>query len=285
MRRNNIVLFACALTMCGFSPATMSTALSAQPAQWTTARICGAISAAADQHKLPKAAFARLIWTESRFDIRALSPAGAEGIAQFMPATARERGLQNPYDPAQALPASAALLAHLRTAFGNFGLAAAAYNAGAHRVERWLAGKSGLPFETIDYVAAITGREAGSFKKAKAVLFDRPLHKGKTFDEACRALPILKTRFRGTAQAPHMPWGVQVAGNFSRTRAMNTWTRIRRKIGVSIGNAKPRLYRDKALRGLRGKWAVRLGTPNRNQAIALCKRIRNAGGFCLVKKN
>ena len=253
--------------------------------QWSTDRICDAIRQAADRHKLPKAAFTRLIWTESRFDIRAVSPVGAEGIAQFMPATAKEHGLANPYDPGQALPASAALLASLRTAFGNFGLAAAAYNAGPNRVERWLAGKSGLPFETIDYVAAVTGREANSFRDRNAHLKDRPLRKGKSFDEACRALPILKTRFRGTDQPPRQPWGVQVAGNFSRARAMRSWTRVRAKIGVQIGNAKPRLYRERALRGLKRKWAVRLGTPNRRQAIALCRRIRSAGGFCLVKKN
>ncbi len=255
------------------------------PSQWSTARICDAISRAAKQYKLPRAAFARLIWTESRFDIKAISPVGAEGIAQFMPGTAKERGLEDPYDPAQALPASASLLASLRSAFGNFGLAAAAYNAGPGRVERWLAGTSGLPFETIDYVAAVTGREAASFRVRTALLQDRPLQKGKHFDEACRALPILKTRFRGADQPPRQPWGVQVAGNFSRARAMRSWTRVRAKIGVQIGESKPRLYRDRALRGMRRKWAVRLGTPTRKQAITLCKRIRNVGGFCLVKKN
>jgi len=51
--------------------------------------------------------FARLIWKESRFDIKAVSPAGAQGVAQFMPATAKRRGLADPFDPEQAIPASA----------------------------------------------------------------------------------------------------------------------------------------------------------------------------------
>jgi hypothetical protein len=251
---------------------------------WPTDRICREIERVATIHNLPKSTFARLIWTESRFDILARSPVGAEGIAQFMPATAKAEGLLNSYNPALALPASAALLAKLRSEFGNFGLAAAAYNAGPGRVSRYLKGQSGLPFETLDYVAAITGQPAAYFKREDAKVNDFALRGGKNFQEGCKQLPILKTRFRG-AVASRMPWGVQVAGNFSRSKAMRSWTRVRGKLGVSLGNAKPTLYRQKRLRGLKAKWAVRLGTKSRNSAIALCKKIRGAGGFCLVKKN
>ncbi len=251
---------------------------------WSTDRICREIERVAVLHALPKSTFARLIWTESRFDILARSPAGAEGIAQFMPATAKAEGLLNSYDPALALPASAALLAKLRSEFGNFGLAAAAYNAGPGRVNRYLKGRSGLPFETLDYVAAVTGQPAAFFKDRNAKVNDFALRGGKDFLEGCRQLPILKTRFRG-AVASRLPWGVQVAGNFSRAKAMRSWTRVRGKLGVSLGNAKPKLYRQKRLRGLKAKWAVRLGTRSRSSAIKLCKKIRGAGGFCLVKKN
>ena len=122
------------------------------PRKWTTAEICSQIEKSAEQWKLSKHFFARLIWKESRFDIRAVSPVGAQGIAQFMPATAKARGLKDPYDPAQAIPASASLLSFHRGQFGNLGLAAAAYNAGPGRVQRWLNGRSSLPFETEDYV-------------------------------------------------------------------------------------------------------------------------------------
>ena len=264
-------------------------------AEWTTSRICDEIDSVAKKYKLPRATFTRLIWIESRFDIKARSPKGAAGIAQFMPATAKERGLVDPYDPEQALTASGSLLSDLRDAFGNFGLAAMAYNAGPGRVERWIAGRSRLPFETQDYIAALTGKPASAFKNRGARLLDFSLKKGETFEKACRNLPIMKTRFRGavasanasdqTASAPRQPWGVQVAGNFSRARALKGWTRVRSKIGVAIGNAKPRLYRQKSLRGLKSKWAVRIGAPSRQSAIKICRKIRSVGGFCLVRKN
>ena len=57
----------------------------------------------------------------------------------------------------QALPKSAEFLNELRGQFGNLGLAAAAYNAGPRRVQEWLAGSGGMPQETRNYVAAITG--------------------------------------------------------------------------------------------------------------------------------
>ncbi len=65
-----------------------------------------------------------------------------------MPATAAERGLADPNDPEAAIPKAAELLANLKQRFGNLGLAAAAYNAGATRVANWLAGGGELPPET-----------------------------------------------------------------------------------------------------------------------------------------
>ncbi len=280
MRLSSVLLF-------GFVVMCSSWGVQAEEAKWTTARICSEIDRVAKLYDLPRATFTRLIWTESRFDIKARSPKGALGIAQFMPATAKARGLKDPYDPSTALEASGSLLADLRRALGNFGLAAMAYNAGPGRVERWMAGKGRLPFETQDYVAAVTGQAAGVFKKRTAKVLDFSIQKGKPFAVACRALPVLKLRFRGAVAGggARRPWGVQVAGNFSRARALRSWTRVRGKLGTAIGNAKPRLYRQKALRGLKRKWAVRIGASNRKQAIRICKRIRAIGGFCLVKKN
>ncbi len=85
----------------------------------TVSRICQLIGANADAHGIPRDFFARLIWKESRFDHRAVSPVGAEGIAQFMPYTAKERGLADPFDVEQAIPASANFLRDLKGAFGN----------------------------------------------------------------------------------------------------------------------------------------------------------------------
>ena len=91
---------------------------------------------------------------------KVISPAGAQGIAQFMPKTAVEQGLTNPFEPIHALHATAKVLCHLQNRFGNLGLAAAAYNAGPGRVSDWMARRRGLPEETRNYVVRITGRPA-----------------------------------------------------------------------------------------------------------------------------
>jgi hypothetical protein len=99
-----------------------------------------------------------------------ISSAGAQGIAQFMPATAEGMGVSNPFDPRQAIPASARLLNDLLQQFGNLGLAAAAYNAGPKRIQDWLAskGKGKLPDETQGYVKTITGKPVENWTHAEA---------------------------------------------------------------------------------------------------------------------
>src|SRR5438477_262066 len=94
--------------------------------------------------------------------------AGAEGIAQFMPTTAARSGLADPFDPLQAIPASAQLLRQLKQQFGIWGLAAAAYNAGPKRVQNWLAKGGLLPRETRGYVSIITGYSAEQWRGSQA---------------------------------------------------------------------------------------------------------------------
>ena len=130
--------------------------------------ICDTLTKAAHSNDLPAPFFIRLIFQESEFKSATISPAGALGIAQFMPETAADRGLDNPFDPLQAIPASARLLRDLAQQFGNLGLAAAAYNAGARRIAAWLANKAKLPQETQGYVKTITGRPAENWTAAQA---------------------------------------------------------------------------------------------------------------------
>jgi hypothetical protein len=121
---------------------------------------------AAAQHGIDVEFFKRLIRQESGYNPNAVSSAGAQGIAQFMPGTAAMVGLDDPFDPKKALPKSAEHLASLRQRLGNLGLAAAAYNAGEGRVRAWLSGRSGLPAETQNYVLAITGKQAAEWAPA-----------------------------------------------------------------------------------------------------------------------
>ena len=123
------------------------------PGQQPTETICQIVEAAAAANGLPFEFFARVIWQESRFRSEAVGPMTcsgqrAQGIAQFMPMTAAERLLRDPFDPVEALPKSAKFLRELQEQFGNLGLAAAAYNAGPTRVRDWLAGRRTLPSET-----------------------------------------------------------------------------------------------------------------------------------------
>jgi hypothetical protein len=147
--------------------------------------LCSALLTSAQENDLPVPFFANLIWQESRLQDDAVSPVGALGIAQFMPEVAMASGLDNPFDPLQAIPASARLLRELREQFGNLGFVAAAYNAGAHRVSEWLQHRRALPRETINYVVRVTGRSAEDWRKSppddNALTFVRPL--------PCRGLP------------------------------------------------------------------------------------------------
>ncbi|QDF36565.1 lytic transglycosylase domain-containing protein [Bradyrhizobium symbiodeficiens] len=143
----------------------------------STERFCHALRQAAEASGIPVPFFARLLWQESRFKSDEVSPAGAQGVAQFMPETAAEVGLDDPFDPIKAMPASAKFLRKLRDDFGNLGLAAAAYNAGPGRVQKWLAKESELPRETRDYVRIVTGTKAEDWterSEALAIRIDLP---------------------------------------------------------------------------------------------------------------
>jgi len=119
---------------------------------------CLIIEEAARANLLPVDLLTRLIWSESRFQPEVVSPKGARGVAQFMPRTAADRGLSNPFDPEEAIPQAARLLADLDRRFHNTGSAIAAYNAGGKRVSDWLEEAKPLPRETRNFVLAVTGR-------------------------------------------------------------------------------------------------------------------------------
>jgi hypothetical protein len=126
--------------------------------------LCSAVVAVARANDLPIPFFANLIWQESSFRSKTISHAGALGIAQFIPETAIEHGLMNPFEPVHALFASGKLLRKLNNQFGNLGLAAAAYNAGPQRVYAWMAARRTLPGETRAYVVRITGHPADRWR-------------------------------------------------------------------------------------------------------------------------
>lgn len=316
--------------------------------------ICRLIEDAARSHDLPVRFFTRLIWRESSFRRTVTSRAGAQGIAQFMPGTAAERGLADPFDPEQAIPASAALLDDLRDRFGNLGLAAAGYNAGPRRVERWQAGEAGLPFETEAYVRFVTGHDADAFLAGDPIRFPpaaplpspRPLTfapaadgpsveapvpppAGDTAAESAApppardtaaasavppaadprpappAVPPIVTALadqpcltvvasirtevpaaEGLYDGPMAPWGVQLAGNYSKTRVLASFERLQSRHARVLADLQPLVIGTRVGgRGPRRFYRVRIPMETRNEANALCRRLRADGGSCLVQRN
>jgi hypothetical protein len=118
------------------------------------------IEQAAARWNVSAALLAAQLMAESNFNPYAVSPAGAQGIAQFMPGTARAYALDDPFDAPAAIDAQAHLMSDLVRQFGSVPLALAAYNAGPARVEAC----SCVPDypETQAYVARILGLLGGA---------------------------------------------------------------------------------------------------------------------------
>jgi hypothetical protein len=195
----------------GLVAADMSNRPEAEREDISHEELCEKLVMSAREKRLPVTFFTNLIWKESRFDTDAVSPAGAEGIAQFMPAVSKVMGF-DPFDPREAIPAAARLLRVLLDRFGNLGLAAAAYNAGPARVREWMDKKGGLPSETRDYVAAITGRHAERWRERDSapdgflVPARVPCHRVAAFsdatrDEHAKALAALASAAAASAKA------------------------------------------------------------------------------------
>ena len=247
--------------------------------------ICDLIEREADANNLPRAFFARLIWKESRFDANAVSPVGAEGIAQFMPGTAKLRGLADPFDLDQALPASAVYLAALRKSYGNLGLAAAAYNAGENRVSHWLSSGGFLPIETEDYVLDILGEPVDNFTDRSHRATIKPLDAKLSFEQSCRKLPVIMATTVPMARINIKPWGIQVAGNFRRSAAVAHWRRVRARYPKVLAKYEPVVSRVRTPMGRRGIYAVRIGADSRSEANTVCEALHKAGGSCVVLRN
>jgi Transglycosylase SLT domain len=209
---------------------------SAPPGETVQQAACRIVEVAAHESGLSIDLLTRLIWAESRFQARVVSSAGAQGIAQFMPATAAERGLLDPYDPEQAIPHAARLLVELEQQFGNIGLAVVAYNAGPARASAWLAGAGNLPAQTQGYVLTLTGRSAEDWA---AVGREPQVQAADGKAQSCIEITIALSSEDGVEQPPIAPWGVQLSGNFSKAIALASFDRARQRYLARLGDLQP----------------------------------------------
>ncbi|MFC2525274.1 transglycosylase SLT domain-containing protein [Selenomonas noxia] len=115
-------------------------------------------TAAAQKYGVPVNLFLAQIQLESNWDPNAVSEAGAQGIAQFMPETAAGWGI-DPFNPEQALDASAHYMKNLYEMFGDWNYALAGYNGGPYSIERG----QPLPKWANDYINAVYQRMSGSY--------------------------------------------------------------------------------------------------------------------------
>ena len=248
--------------------------------------ICRALEQDAAENELPVEFFARVIWQESRFNARAVSSKGAQGIAQFMPATADYRGLIDPFDPIEALKNSARYLRDLRARFGNLGLAAAAYNAGPGRVSAWLTSRRPLPGETRNYVAIITGWTADEWASTNP-----PKTAETTIPQGvpCTRLAnlILAPKEQAQRMAAYVPrWGMQLTANWSESKAWATYRMIQKQYAALIGDREPIVIRSRGIGlGFAMRYNIRIADDDRAYLEKFCQKLIASGGACVVLRN
>ncbi|MBV8888350.1 MAG: lytic transglycosylase domain-containing protein [Alphaproteobacteria bacterium] len=217
--------------------------------------LCPYVEAAARANKLPVAFLTRLLWQESGFRTGVTSPMGAQGVAQFLPQTAAERGLSDPFDPEQAIAHAATLIVGLQRQFGNLGLAAAAYNAGAYRVMRWRQGQAELPAETRAYVRGVTGSAVEDWVAAGPT----PGAAAAPAVSCAAQLAEMGRTVRARSRPPAVPaWQARLERNLAQAIALNSRTP---KLSEDQGSSRP-------------GWT--------SAPEELCRSIRSLGADCAV---
>jgi hypothetical protein len=149
-------------------------------------------------------------------------------------------------------------------------------------VQNWLDDKGGLPDETRNYVARITGRAAEDWREVKDG------GDATTAGEGSSCLQVVALLRRPGADgvvlaSPVAPWGVQLAGNFSKDTALASFTRARQSYAGLLGNVRPMVIGTRLRsRGTRTFYRVRVPAETRTAANTLCDKIRSVGGSCVV---
>lgn len=251
------------------------------------ADVCKLIERNAGERGLDPNFLARLLWKESRFEPGAISPAGALGIAQFMPGTADLYDLDDPFNPALAIHKAAWYLGYLRDMFGNIGLAAVAYNGGENRAARFIASQGGLPYETQDYVEAITGFNAMRWRDNPPGLDDlrMALNPDLDFRPSCEEMAGNRSLREFIIQPRVYPWGVIVASHPSQSGAAQQVARLNRTLRPVLGDKRVGYVRKKLSGMPRAVYTAQVGWDSQREANAFCLQLKRVGGRCIVLRN
>jgi len=253
--------------------------------------VCLLLESAARANGLPVEFFVRLIWQESRFRATAIGPSTrsgrhALGIAQFMPTTAAERNLLDPFNPIEALPKAAEFLKDLRSQFGNLGLAAAAYNAGPGRVRAWMAGGASMPAQTRAYVEAVTGNTIDEWAAARDI--EAKAERGESCETLMATLKEPPTTFLAALQqhvvtGAIQPWGAILGSHRSRPEILDRYAALQRRFAEVLTGRDPIVLERRP--GSLPRYQVRVGAESRAAANDICRKIHRAGGDCVVLRN
>ncbi len=245
---------------------------------------CQLIGDAARRHELDAGFFTRLLWQESRFDPNALSPVGAQGIAQFMPNTARLRGFTDAFNPAEAMERSAQYLGVLQKRYGNAGLAAVAYNGGERRADGFTQQGKGLAQETWDYVQIITGLSADIWRDDPPKGHDFGLDAAQPFMPACLALA--KDRRITPLKSMVKPWSAQLAYGKTRAQAQASVKRLTAQCRARVARETVEYVTvPNRVRGQPPYHLGRIGRDTRDGAEKICAALRQDGCLCRVLKH
>jgi Transglycosylase SLT domain len=251
--------------------------------------VCQVVRSTAAANGLPFEFFAQVIWQESRFRSDAVGPITrsgqrAQGIAQFMPKTAAERLLHDPFDPVEALPKSAEFLRELWAQFGNLGLAAAAYNAGPQRIRDWLAGKRTLPSETLTYVRIVTGHSVQEWARSEQVVLAITIPREMSCGETAKVVERPQSPL--AVSRPKPIWIAQLIGDSSETNALTRFRQLQKKHQALLGIYEPVIIRTTLRARAEPIWTrIRVELDTRQAAESLCSRLEVVGEHCLVQRN
>jgi hypothetical protein len=259
----------------------------ADPKDRKSAPNCQALMDAAAAHNLPPDFFVRLIRQESNFDPSSVSHKGAQGIAQFMPGTARWRGLADPLNRSRRCRSQHDGSVNCASNLAISDWQPLRITRDPRRVQEWLGGRGNLPGETRAYVRIITGRSAEEWAQGNIVDEAIGLPGQLPCDQLVSGVRIqpgitVTTRDRTSAGE----WGLQLLGNWSESQALSDYKALQKRFQPVLGDRPPMIIRSRmAGRGGAPWYLIRVAEGTRDRARQLCSRFEAIGGSCLVFRN